>query len=89
MREERKDVESVENLRRRLVYRAWHRGTKEMDLIMGRFADANVAAFGMEEIKQFETLLDMQDPELYDWICGRVPVPEDQKTAVLTKLLSR
>jgi antitoxin CptB len=51
--------------RKRILFRCWHRGTREMDLILGRFADAEIAALGDDELDQLERLLETPDPELY------------------------
>lgn len=75
------------NLRKKLRYQAWHRGTREMDLLLGRFADAWLERFGAEELLQFERLLTIADPVLHDWLCGRVRVPEHARSPVLERLL--
>ena len=72
--------------RRRLLYRLWHRGTREMDLIMGRFADASIDALSEEDIGELERLADVPDPELYGWLTGGVPVPADFDVAVFRRL---
>jgi len=61
--------------RRRLRYRSWHRGTREADLILGRFADAHLADFSAEQLDRYGALLEKSDPDIYDWLIGRVPVP--------------
>jgi len=78
----------LEKTRKRLHFRAWHRGTKESDLILGRFADAYLAEMTTEELDQFERILDRIDPELMDWITGREPVPANLRTPLLDKLLA-
>ena len=50
--------------RRKLLFRCWHRGMREMDLIMGRFADAHLATFTDAELNQFEHLLDALETDL-------------------------
>lgn len=65
------ETETVENRRKRLRFRAWHRGTKEMDLLMGSFADAHLSGFGRDQLDRFEALLDVPEPVVYDWILGR------------------
>lgn len=74
--------------RKRLRYRAWHRGTKEMDLLLGRFADAQLAAMTPTQLDAFEALLCESDPDLYDWISGRVPVPDAQANPLLPLLIA-
>src|SRR5262245_6738278 len=61
-------TDDVEARRRRAVYRAHHRGTKEMDWILGRFADAAVGALSADSLDMFERLLSLPDPDLQDMI---------------------
>ena len=72
--------------RRRLVFHAWHRGTREMDLIMGRFADAEIASLSLEEIASFEALMDAPDGEIFRWITGSLPTPANYDTALLRRI---
>ena len=53
---------------KRLRYRAWHRGTRELDLILGPFADLNLTTMGPAELDAFETLLGSPDPDIHDWV---------------------
>ncbi|HYD31528.1 MAG TPA: succinate dehydrogenase assembly factor 2 [Azospirillaceae bacterium] len=68
-------TETTEIRRKRLRFRAWHRGTREADLIIGTFADRHIEGFDEAQLERFEGLLEMSDPDLYDWMMGRVPVP--------------
>jgi antitoxin CptB len=61
-------TDDVESRRRRAVFRAGHRGTKEMDWLLGRFAEAHVAAMSLSALLEFEQLLQLPDPELHDMI---------------------
>lgn len=72
--------------RRRLRYRLWHRGTREMDLIMGLFADAVIGELMPSEIDELERLAEVPDPELYDWVSGACPVPAAFDVAVFRRL---
>lgn len=72
--------------RRRILFRAWHRGTREMDLIMGRFADAEVEGLSEEEIDVFEHLLEVEDPDLFAWVSGSLPVPPALDTPFFRKI---
>jgi antitoxin CptB len=74
--------------RKRLRYRAWHRGTREADLLLGSFADAHLGGFDDGELDDFESLLECPDADLYDWIAGRAAPPPDQDNAVTRLLLS-
>lgn len=51
--------------RKRLLFRCWHRGTREMDLILGRFADAEIESLSDSEMDELEHLLEVPDPDLY------------------------
>jgi len=72
--------------RRKLLYRSWHRGTREMDLIMGRFADACLADFTVAELDEYERLIDVPDPDLYAWVSGEKAAPANYDTALLRRL---
>jgi antitoxin CptB len=61
--------------RRRLRYRAWHRGTREMDLVLGPFADAHLDHFGPAELDRLEALMDEEDTDLLKWVMGQEAVP--------------
>ena len=74
--------------RKRLRYRSWHRGTREADLLLGRFADAHLAAMDAAQLARFAALLDVPDPDLVDWLTGRLPRPEGHDNDVAA-LLSR
>ena len=74
-------------LRRRLLFQSRHRGVKELDLILGRFAEAVLADLGMAELQQFAVLLGEPDPDIYDWLVGRVPLPARLKNPVTERLL--
>ncbi len=73
-------------LRRKLGFRAWHRGTREADLLIGSFADAHLPGFGPPELEQFQRLMKENDPDIYDWMTGRQPVPPEHDNRV-TQLL--
>ena len=81
-------MDELAKTRKRLHYRAWHRGTKESDLLLGRFADENLDAMTPEELAEFQDILDRSDPELVDWITGREPVPANLRTPVLDRVLA-
>ena len=65
----------LDDRRKRLLFRCWHRGTREMDLILGRFADAEIANLSDAELTELETLLDESDPDLYAAITGDKVLP--------------
>src|ERR1700682_5585623 len=82
------DREAIDGLRRKLGFRAWHRGTSEADLLIGTFADQSLTWFAAEELRQFERLLEEDDPVIDDWITGRQLVPKEHDNRV-TRLLRR
>jgi antitoxin CptB len=55
---------------KRLRIRSWRRGTREMDLILGPYADAALAALDDGALADYEALLEQPDPDLYAWVCG-------------------
>jgi antitoxin CptB len=81
-----KSSEGLDVRRRRLLFRSWHRGIREMDLIMGRFADAHLASLSDGELDAYERLIEVPDPDLYAWISGEAPAPAEYQTALLKRL---
>lgn len=61
---------------KRLRFRAWHRGTKEADLLVGGFFDAHAAAWSDDQIAWYEALMEEQDVDIMAWALGTQPVPE-------------
>ena len=59
---------SSEIRRKRLLFRSWHRGTRESDLILGRFADSHLAGFDEAQLDRYEALLDCADADIFDWV---------------------
>jgi antitoxin CptB len=76
----------LEARRRRARFRAWHRGMRETDLILGRFADTALAEMSLEEIKAFESLLEHSDGDLLAWIIGQRPVPADADAKLIARI---
>jgi antitoxin CptB len=60
---------------KRLKFRSWHRGTQEMDLLLGRFADAWLETLSDSELDLYETILEQADQDLYAWVTGERPWP--------------
>lgn len=72
--------------RRRTLFRSWHRGIREMDLIIGRFADAEIGALSDSELDLFETLIEAPDRDLFRWLTGEDRVPDNYDTPVFRRL---
>ncbi len=75
--------ESIEFRRKRLRFRSWHRGTRELDLMLGRFADAHVPHMTADQLDRYEALLASADPDVYGWISGAKPVPAPYDSDVM------
>jgi antitoxin CptB len=78
----------LDERRRKLLFRAWRRGVRETDLIVGRFADAYIDRFDESELGDFEQLIEVSNAELYAWVVGSEAVPADYETTVLQKLIA-
>ena len=72
--------------RKRLLFRCWHRGTREMDLIVGRFADAHLADLSDAELTELEQLIEWPDPDLYAALTGAADVPPAMAGAVFERM---
>ena len=80
--------EGLDQRRRKLLFRSWHRGIREMDLILGGFADRAIAALTDAELNQYEHLLELQDADLLSWFTGASPVPAAFDTPLLKKIMA-
>lgn len=69
-----------------LRYRAWRRGFREADLILGPFADRELPTLDEAQVDAFERLLDVPDQHLYAWIVGREPTPAEHDTPVMRRI---
>ena len=78
--------EGLDVRRRRLLFRSWRRGVREMDLIIGRFADAHIDTLDEPGLDDFERLIEAPNAALYAWVVGAETIPADYDTAVLAKL---
>jgi antitoxin CptB len=74
--------------KRRLSFRCWHRGTKELDLLMGPFADRYLAGMAPAQLDQLEHLMSTPDLDLYNWIAKREPVPDKEQCEVLELIIN-
>ena len=72
--------------RRRLLYRATHRGTFENDLMIGGFVRTNLALLTDDDIDALEVLLELPDVDLADWLTGRRPIPPEADTPMLRRI---
>jgi len=72
--------------RRRLLFRATHRGTFENDLMIGGFVKAHLSSLTEPDVDALEVVLEIPDTVLADWLTGRVPIPPEQETGMLRRM---
>ena len=77
---------SLDARRRRLLYRATHRGTYENDIVLGGFVRRHIATFCESELAALEALLELPDNDLADWLTSRIPVPHEADTPMLRRI---
>jgi len=77
---------SLDARQRRILFRSWHRGMREMDLILGRFADAQIGNLSESELDDYEFLLEAQDRDVLSWLTGEAEIPSLYDTPVLRKI---
>jgi antitoxin CptB len=77
------DSAATELRRRRLLFRATHRGTKENDLMIGGFVAARLATIGHAEMDALDALMELPDTDLADWLTGRRPIPPEADSPML------
>jgi antitoxin CptB len=68
--------------RRRALFRAWHRGTREMDLLLGTFADGRIGDLSADDLATFEDLMEVPDRDLFAWLTGKEPVAPNYDSPV-------
>jgi antitoxin CptB len=74
--------------RRRLLFRSWHRGIREMDVVYGRFADTHIATLSDAELDDYEKLLELRDQQVFDWVFGAQPLDAAYDTPLFRRLLA-
>ena len=80
------DIDSLDTRRRRLLFRATHRGTHENDLMIGGFVRATLAVLSDADLDALEALLDLPDTDLADWLTGRRLIPDSVATPMLLRI---
>ena len=79
-------AETDTDRRKRLTFRSWHRGTKEADMLLGRFADVHLATLDDGQLDRYEALLENPDPDLYAWVTELRPAPAEFDNDILVLL---
>lgn len=77
---------ALDERRRRILFRAWRRGVREMDLVLGRFADAHLPTMNEDDLAEFERLLDVPDPQAFAWLIGAEEPPREFQTPLFARL---
>lgn len=82
-------MKSRDILRKRLLYQSQHRGMREMDFLLGGFAQENIASMTQDELIQFERLLSFPEMELYGWFFEKMPFPPHAPASLIKKIKDR
>ncbi len=82
------EIDWVTKRRRQLRYRANHRGIKEMDIILGGFADGFIDQLSVGELDILETLMEQNDRDLLQWFTGELRVSEEFNTELFARILA-
>jgi len=80
-------MDDIDLFRKQLRFRAWHRGTREADLVLGPFAERYLPTFGAAELQQFETFLAQEDPDIFNWLTGQAEPPAPVNGTVYRQIM--
>jgi antitoxin CptB len=80
--------EDISVRRKKLRYRAWHRGTREMDLVLGPYADAHTENMDHAQLDRLEALMSEEDPPLLTWVMGQAEPPPHVDRALLAIIVA-
>ena len=78
-----RNLETIEIKRKRLLFRSTHRGTREMDILLGSFFKSNMSDLNKAQLNEFEGLIEIPDDDLYNWAMGRMEIPKELDTQLL------
>ena len=76
-------LETIEIKKKRLLFRSTHRGTREMDILLGDFFKSNMSDLNKDQLNEFESLIEIPDDDLYNWAMGRMEIPKEMDTQLL------
>ena len=80
-------AEDLEVRRKRLRYHSWHRGTKELDLVLGQFGEKYLSTMSENDIDLFEAIINENEHDIYAWLAGREPVPAQHGNHIMNMIL--
>ena len=78
-----RNLETIEIKKKRLLFRSTHRGTREMDILLGGFFKSNMSDLNKDQLNEFEGLIEIPDDDLYNWAMGRMEIPKELDTQLL------
>ena len=81
-------MNDLETYKKKIIYKASHRGSKEMDILLGNFINKYIDLFNENELQQFDLILDNDDDDIYQWILGKSDIPNKYQNRVLFLLLN-
>ena len=81
-------MNDLETYKKMIIYKASHRGSKEMDILLGNFINKYVELFNKNELQQFDLILDNDDDDIYQWILGKSDIPNEYQNRVFSLLLN-
>ncbi len=76
----------LDKRRRKILFRCWHRGIREMDIVMGQFADRNIDKLTDDELDTLEKILDVDDRDLIRWVTGEIETPSEFDTPLFQSI---
>ncbi|MGQ3214348.1 MAG: FAD assembly factor SdhE [Shinella sp.] len=76
----------IDPRRKRILFRCWHRGIREMDLVLGAFADAEIENLSEAELDELERIMEEEDNDLVKWVTGEMPVPEEFRDGLFPRI---
>jgi len=82
------DTPDLDSRRRRLVFRAQHRGTKETDILIGGFVARHIGSLSDADVTALEEILELWDVDLADWLSGRRPIPSEHDHPLLRRIMA-
>jgi antitoxin CptB len=84
----RVEEQNLDAMRKRAIWRAEHRGMRELDLVMGGFAQARLAQMDHPDLLLFERLLDVPDQQMLDWLTGQETVPTPFQSQLMSEIMN-
>lgn len=78
----------IEIQKKKLIFRSLHRGTKEMDTLLGKFAVSEVPEMKIDDLNAYEAFMEEEDPDLYHWITMQKPTPDEKQSSMLSRLMA-